>query len=1141
MRHFCTLLLTFLLTGTLTAQSIVINEFMASNSTTIPDEDGDFSDWIELFNPGDAVVSLEGWGISDNLAEPYKWTFPAVSLEQQQHLLLFASDKDRDDWIAHWETVIDWGDEWHYFVGHSEPPAVWRELGFDDSGWPSGPSGFGYGDGDDATGIPPTMSVYTRCWFGVDDPTAIRRILLHVDWDDAFVAYLNGVEITRANIGEPGVPPPHDQGAVDWREAEIYRGGLPMQFNVEEYTQLLQVGTNLLAIQTHNQNIESSDLTIIPFLTLGMDAPPPDPQGVPEILQGITTQLHTNFRIAADGEPLLLTGAGGETADSLHTAALPGDISYGRQPDGDTEWYFFETATPGGANDQPGYNGIATAPVATPPGGFFNMYQLLTLSGDSICTLHYTLDCTLPTPDSPVWSEPLPLAQSSVVRAAAFAPGYLPSPVITHSYIFNAQTELPRFCLVTDPGNLWDPDTGIYTDEHCWEEWERPVHVSFYEEDPAAVLSQDAGMRIYGGWTRNFPQKSLSLFARGAYGPSEFGYRFFPDREINSFEALLLRNSGNDWCGEAEGAPHHAMMCRDGLMTSLIRSSGIDLLAYRPTVVYLNGEYWGIHNLREKINEHYLAAHHEVDPDDLDLLEFWGEVINGNNLDYLLMMEFIETHDLALPENYAEVAGQIDIDEFIDFNLCQIYFANTDWPGNNVKYWRPHSANARWRWIMYDTDFGFGLVSGHMHNTLAFALEESGPDWPNPPWSTLLLRSLIDNTGFRDRFINRFCFHASTLFEPEAAQAHIDTVLANIEAEMPYHTSRWGGNLSVWEETQIALYTFAAYRLYALYPCFRDQFDLASGSSLTVDRIGSDGCTLLIEDLQPVVFPWSGNFFNELPIRLEAVPAAGWHFSHWQETGQTDSLLALILSGPTTLTAVFEPGGAPGPLVINEINYHSADDFNPEDWIELFNTGASTIQLAGWEFRDEEDTHSFSLPELELTPGGYLVLCRDTTAFNAHFPQVTNRVGELDFGLSGDGELVRLYDPEGILIDSLVYDDVPPWPAAADGDGPTLELLRADYNNALPTAWQASTAQHGTPGALNSVSGGVITDLDIAWSGGAIILYWSAVPTAEIYRIYASDQPYFEVAGLTPVATCTGTTCTLLPGGTYGFYRVTWE
>ena len=235
-------------------QDVKINEVMSSNQITIYDENGDTPDWIELYNSSLNSISLHNWGLTDRHEEPFKWQFPDLDLQSSEFLLVMASEKNRKDIIRQWHTIIDWGDEFHYFPGTEEPPSNWTQPGFDISDWSSGVSGFGYGDGDDNTILDTVNSVYISKSFFVEIPEHVIWMALNIDYDDAFVAYLNGVEFARKNIGVQSLPPVFDQGANICREAEMYNGGEPSLFWVDSTITWLVPGENILAIQIHNYN-----------------------------------------------------------------------------------------------------------------------------------------------------------------------------------------------------------------------------------------------------------------------------------------------------------------------------------------------------------------------------------------------------------------------------------------------------------------------------------------------------------------------------------------------------------------------------------------------------------------------------------------------------------------------------------------------------------------------------------------------------------------------------------------------------------------------------------------------------------------------------------------------------------------------
>ncbi len=869
----------------ISAQNIYINELMSSNNSTLYDESGNSSDWIELYNAGDIEIDLTGFGLSDDINDPFKWVFPGVVVSPQSFLIVFASGDDVVSNVQHWETVINWGDSWRYFIGNSNPPSDWREQEFDDSVWSIGDSGFGYGDGDDATEVPQVMSVFVRNSFQVGSVDDIAALVLHIDYDDAFVAYLNGSEIARANIGTPGVVPNYDEGAEVWREAEIYSGGSPERYDIDQEPGLLTNGENILAIQVHNYNITSSDMSLIPFFTLGMFQPPDSPSGTPDMLNFPLANLHTNFKIASDGEAILLTNSSGAMEDMADSTAIPTDISYGRQPDGGDTWSFFPEPTPMGSNNTQGFGDYCETPQISHQGGFYPGPFIVTLSIESDNhQIYYTLDGSIPTENSYLYLEPMFIQSTKVIRAAVIDNECFPGEVITHSYFINEESTLPVVSLSTDPYNLWDEEYGIYVlgndaewnfpyfGANFWEDWERPIHIELYEPNGELGFNLDAGVKIFGGWSRGWPQKSLAIYARSSYGASEINYQIFPDKEIDSFSAIVLRNSGNDWFGSGEGS---ATMLRDGTHTGLMDNTDIDHQAYRPAAVYINGEYWGIHNIREKVNEEFLASNNPgVDPDELDELEANAGIIEGDNQDYLNMIDFVENNDLSYSNNYDFVAEQVDVDNFIDYYIIQIYVGNTDWPGNNIKYWRPHIEGAKWKWILYDTDFGSGLFSGWSsnvnHNTLLFALDDNGPGWPNPPWSTLLFRSLMENEEFQNKFINHFCYYLNTRFYPNYVVNHISEIADNITPEMPYHVSRWGGNIGQWNQNVIYVQEFGSHRADIVFDHIGNYFGLSETSNLYISAspLGAGMITisgLTITEHSPIL---SGKYFNDIGDRL---------------------------------------------------------------------------------------------------------------------------------------------------------------------------------------------------------------------------------------------------------------------------------
>jgi hypothetical protein len=389
------LLLSTFFTSTLKAQNVRINEVSASNSTFY-DEDGDTPDWIELYNSGMQTVSMNDWSLSDNVLDFSKWSFPNISLATNQYLLLWASSKDRAN-ISYATTLVNQGDRFSYLIPFSEPSSNWKNINFDHSNWIQGISGFGYDDGDDATILPNgTLSIYLRISFEMSNLESLSSLILDMDYDDAFVAYINGTEVARANIN--GNPPAYNSGTLQDHEALMYTGGNPDRFVITNPNNFLIDGENILSIQGHNISNTSSDFTVIPFLSAVFTSP--NNLGVipPEILGLNSDNLHTNFKISSNSETLFLSNANGDIVDQLTVENLPPDTSYGVSV-ATNDLVIYSETTPGYQNSNNYFLGaVSSSVIFSNNGGFLSEPISLSLSGNlSGQSIRYTTDATVPT------------------------------------------------------------------------------------------------------------------------------------------------------------------------------------------------------------------------------------------------------------------------------------------------------------------------------------------------------------------------------------------------------------------------------------------------------------------------------------------------------------------------------------------------------------------------------------------------------------------------------------------------------------------------------------------------------------------------------------------------------------------------
>jgi hypothetical protein len=557
----------------------------------------------------------------------------------------------------------------------------------------------------------------------------------------------------------------------------------------------------------------------------------------------LQTGLHSNFKLNVSGETLFLTDNQGFLIDSISYSRQFEDVSYGKNDTGTL--VYFSNPTPGEPNDEASSYRLAVGISYNPPPGIYNDYQMVELSWhDSSAVIHYTLDGSEPDENSDIYGGPIGIVNNTIIRTKIWAAGYLPGWIETATYLIGDTFNLPVFSLVTDPINLWDDVRGIYVEGtngitgYCsdipvnWnQDWERPVSLEFFGNSGTRKLFADGGIKIHGGCSRTAPMKSFGYLSRNEYGSNELRYPFFREKEdVTWFKDLIFRNSGNDFW--------YTMM-RDGIIQAVAKSNmDIDKQAFEPVILFLNGEYWGIYNLREDVNEHYFRSNFGIPPEEIDLLKTYNQVVSGTGIYFANLESYMESHNLAVQANYDYVADQIDINEYINYQITEMFFANRDWPGNNQKYWRHRTTNGKWRWIMFDMDYTWGLYDFNPAiDMFTFCTATDEPGWPNPPGATFLFRKLLENRGFREQFIMTYMMHLNTTFQPANVIHFIDSMQTTIYDEFPAHIARWSQPWSMdqWNANVEELRNFARMRPDYVWNNMKNYFFLGPVISLSME------------------------------------------------------------------------------------------------------------------------------------------------------------------------------------------------------------------------------------------------------------------------------------------------------------------
>jgi hypothetical protein len=580
------------------------------------------------------------------------------------------------------------------------------------------------------------------------------------------------------------------------------------------------------------------------------------------------------------------------------------------------------------------------------------------------------------------------IPKATPLRAAAFGKGTNASRAITQTYFVGhnpmARYHLPVVSLTINTNDLFNYNTGIYVLGKIFDDyvkahptepltghtpanytqrgpaWERLGFLEWFEPTGERILQQPVMIDIQGQSSRSFRQKSLGLKAvDDGVSPGSFRQAFFAGLtnragdSITRFDHLRLANSGNDWA---------YTLLRDALCHTLVAATRIDTLAYRPVAVYLDGEFWGVHNLREQQDVDYLADHYGVAKSEAVICETIGTVVEGLPTDgdaFVNLRSFVDSHDLTVSTNYAYVATQMDVDNFIEYQVAEIYFANADWPHNNIRFWRrrleaydpsaPYGLDGRWRWLLFDTDLGYGhpWSGGYSENSLSYAMDPNGRPGLNAPWSTALLRGLVKHPDFRRRFINRYADALNSIFKESVASNAVERLQAAIAPAMEDHTFRWrtsGGTTNGWRDEVRVLRLFASQRPAYARQHIVSQFGLSGFATVTLDTEPRGSGEIRINDLRvnestpganPTnAYPWKGTYFRSVPVDLRAITRPGYRFLGWKDHPEwgTTQALTLTLNGTTNFTARFARTLAPHDLATAPFELRAWPSGAPAGW-----------------------------------------------------------------------------------------------------------------------------------------------------------------------------------------------------------------
>ena len=733
-------------------ESLCLSELMADNAT-YTFSDGCTCDYIELYNASGSDLSLDGYTLSDSELKPDKYALDGL-------------------------TIPAYG----YIVIH-----------LDGVGKTSGHASFGLSDGEGAYLYNP-------------NGTLIDCINYDTLEADQALSYVNGSWTTNC---------PPTPGLSNTRESAASLSAALDSRNTTGLVINEVCFSNTTAVDGRNTydwiEIRNTSSNTISLEGWGLSDDPGKPRKW-QFPAGASIKAGDYMVIMASGNtmsdkdrngyyqvPFKLSGGesvtlcmpDGTVVDRLPAMQQYGDISCGRI-DGQSGYFYFTASTVGEYNGDSGLRERCTKPVFTVSGGLYDAGETVTIeiTADPDALIFYTLDSTTPTTSSAVYSGPFTVAANTVVRAIATRRGSIDSYVATETYLFGLSHNLRVVSLVTDPDNLYDSDTGIMTNP--LKSWERAANVEVYDTDGTVIqASHGCGLALNGDASRKLDNKSFRVVGRTCYDEDNtFSGDLISSRDYDSYRSFLLRGGGQD---------STRALIRDPFIDSLAADTEVMYQAAEMCVMYVNGEFYGVYDICERISTYSICDFEGWEQTkNIDLVKKNDLVQNGSNSDYVDLLEWIKDNPDATDENIAYIETRIDMDNYIDYMVFMVYSANQD---VGTRRYRSTDHDGKWRWIVYDQDFGFYNDT----NSISRWLDKEGAG----AYKTVenkLFRYIMSNDKIVDRYLTRFGELLAGAWAPDALLERFDALVESIRPEMEQHCAKWSNVLtySKWE-SQIEL------------------------------------------------------------------------------------------------------------------------------------------------------------------------------------------------------------------------------------------------------------------------------------------------------------------------------------------------
>ena len=896
---------------------VVFSEVSPSNAS-LKDEEGNDPGWLELYNTSDSPVDLSGIALSNDLKFPRRWTFDKAVIPAKSYMIVFMSGKNYSNYTPPSDSVNLISTNCQANESAVSGMGGFNFGGFDMGGMGMGGDqggvGMGMGGTTTAASVPavsnlPGQSALCFNQNGVNMFGAVLSVPAGAS-NASFVVNSSTTNLSKVNqlVLKGYVTKGHkirlnlndNNGSIGSWSGKNLKGTGDSSTIYSIRLGDKAMGLNLANVSgttffSESQAVENTEIKIFSYIGRNRGHEP-----------------HTTFKVDKDGGALYLVNKEGGILDSVRYNAVPVTATWGKNAAG--QWGIADPSPYGATLGEVSATQAASGESTVPPSGFYSSPVTVTLPQGSRCAT----GGAEPTINSSPVTQSLNISATTVLRCVTYVDGAYRSEMLNRTYVFETQPSLPALFVTTDPESMFNLDTGLYMTgdgaqmmephkgANYWSNRELPVYVELVEpgaKQPGFGIMGD--FKISGQYSRAKEKKSFSVTFREQYGEKRLKYNLFPDHpELTKFKAFSVRNFGNN-CGND--------YVRDRVGTQISEGLDVDYQRGRYVIVYYNGVYYGIHDMRERNNEYYYETKYGLDANDIDLLDAHDEATAGSSADYVAMMDWLQSNSLTDAANYKKIADQIDIDNYINYMQTEMFVNNRDWPHNNMKKWRVASQKTKWKWFIYDTDFGFGTnYSMNTTNIFSYVTSASGTEMAagfgmgggsGNARETLLLRKLLENASFARAFVNRFVVLLASYFTSDRILDMVNNLQSQVQSEMARDQEFWGFNASSMEQDLATIKSFASSRQQQITTEMETFFSLNSPAPLTIGYSGSG--TVLVDGLSIGKSSITANFYTNVPLTLTAKATNGSVFAGWSD-GVKDETRTIHAGEVQSITAQFK-------------------------------------------------------------------------------------------------------------------------------------------------------------------------------------------------------------------------------------------